>query len=125
MENLAAHIEALALERSRALVQRDVAAMERILADEFVYVNSHGEARDKAAYIKGSLQNEMITWREQTLSEIEVFVMGDYVVLTCLVHDLARWGDETLDAYFRSVFLYGLRDGEWRCLGGNTRDVAE
>lgn len=110
--------------RSAALVARDIPTLERLLHPDFVYVNAWGEVRDKASYLgRFAASDGGPRWERQDVSEVVVRLQGACAVVTCRVHDVAHWGDDTLDAVFRSTFVYIETADGWRCLHGHTSPI--
>lgn len=110
----------LTRERSKALVEKDVAKMQRLLADTFRYVNAGGRLLDKTAYLEAYVTSDEARWSVQELDELGVEVYGETALVTCRVHDVATFGSEPLDATFRSAFVWVQQEGTWRCTYGQT-----
>jgi hypothetical protein len=117
-------IHQLALERSAALVQKDLPALERLLADEFRYTNASGMVLTKTEYLHQYVDPPDVVWLAQDLDDIAVQIYGETAVLTCRVHDQARFGTEQFDAYYRSIFVWVRQHGVWRCAIGQTTATA-
>ncbi len=125
MNPIEQQIIAVVQARSAALVAGDVAALERILHPDFVYVNSQGHKTTRADYLgRFAHPDGGPKWEQQELSEIEVHRHGDTAIVTCRVHDVANWGEYHLDAVFRSTFVYIQAAEGWRCVAGHTSEIA-
>lgn len=111
-------------ERAAALVRRDVAALEHILAPGFVYTNASGEVLDKESYLARYVHDPDVRWLSQELAEVMVQVVGDTAVVTCRVQDRAMFHGRLLDATFRSTYVYVRDAAGWRCLAGHTGPAA-
>jgi ketosteroid isomerase-like protein len=122
--DIAALIERLARDRSRALIEGDIGALDRILAPAFVYTNASGEMTDKAAYLR-RMTNPSVKWISQDLSDVQVRLSGDTAVLTAAVHDRASFDGQPLDAKFRSTFVYVRNPSGWHCVAGHTSPVVD
>ncbi len=120
-----AELVRLARARSEALVRRDARALDRILADEFVYTNASGQVLDKADYLARYVDSPDVQWVAQDLEGVEVRLLGETAVVTFRVHDRARFGDQMLDAHFRSTLVFARTPGGWRCLAGHSSEDAE
>jgi hypothetical protein len=113
----------IAQARSDALVQKDSDAMNRILADEFVYINSSGEVLTKSEYIQQYVISPDAQWHSQTMEDVHIQVYDGVGVLRCRVHDVAEFAGDPFVASFRSLFVY-RRDGDaWRCVAGQTTAI--
>lgn len=110
----------LARQRSHALVHKDSLAMEALLAAEFRYINASGMVLSRDEYIEDYVKSNHIRWTAQDLADCAVTLYGDTAVLTCRVHDRGQMGSDEFDATYRSIFVWVARDGEWRCVVGQT-----
>jgi ketosteroid isomerase-like protein len=118
-------VRRLAAERSRALVRKDLAALDRILAPGFVYTNASGEVLDREAYLARYVRDPAVKWLSQELEDVRVRVFGGTAVLTCRVRDRAELGGHSLDASFRSTYVYVQGETGWRCAAGHTGPAAQ
>lgn len=118
-------VRRVAAERSAALVRKDVAALDRILAPEFVYTNASGEVLDKEEYLARYVRDPNVRWLSQELEDVEVRVAGNSAVVTCRVRDRAMFGGQSLDAVFRSTYVYVREEAGWRCMAGHTGPAAQ
>lgn len=110
--------------RSDALVQKDGDAMNRILADEFVYINSSGEVLTKTDYIEQYVISPEAQWRSQTMEDVHIQLYDGVGIVRYRVHDDAEFAGDPFVASFRSLFVY-RRDGDtWRCVVGQTTAIA-
>jgi ketosteroid isomerase-like protein len=106
--------------RSDALVAKDADALRRLLHEDFLYVTATGDVVDREEYLGRFVLDEQVRWLSQTLHEPRVAVAGDTAVITGLVHDVAQWGDNAVDATFRTTMTWVRAGGGWRCLAGHT-----
>jgi len=114
----------LALQRSAALVHKDISTLQRLLADEFRYINASGMVLTKSDYLHQYLESPDIRWLSQELDESVVQIYGETAVLTCRVHDQGQFGTDQFDAYYRSLFVWVRQYGIWRCAIGQTTAIA-
>ena len=121
--------EVLAVEKARtaALERSDVAALDRIMADDVTYVHASGKVDTKKSYLDAirSGQLRYISWQARNL-QVRVFgdsaaINGEYAV---------RVTDSRVQAapFDISIFIltvYTRRDGRWQQVAWqSTRDVA-
>ena len=106
------HVRQLSDDWVKAVVRADAAALDRIMADDFIFTYPL-EGDDKAQFIadvtSGNLKVEHIK-REQT----SVRVFGQTAVLTA--RDSATWlyhGRELVDQY-KNISVFTERDGRWQ-----------
>lgn len=111
--------------RSEALVHKDVEAMSRILADEFMYINARGRMLTKQEYIENYLRSPNVQWGNQTIEEVQVQLYGDTALLYAKVHDVVTFSGHVIDAHFQSLFVY-QRDATdaWRCIAGQSTAIS-
>lgn len=111
--------------RSEALVRGDVAALNQILADEFIYINANGNLLDKPAYSHLYVTSGAVRFVAQTMDDIRVHVYGEAAVLTCRVHDRFEYQQRPFESDYRSMFVYAWQAGQWRCVAGQTTAIAK
>ena len=111
-----------------ALDHSDVAALERIMADDVTYVHASGKVDTKKSYLDAIRSGELhyISWEPVKLN---VRTMGDGAVIdgeyTVRVTD-ARVQPTPFDISIFIVSVYARRDGRWQQIAWqSTRDVAK
>jgi hypothetical protein len=115
----------LAHERSTALVQKDTATLDRLLATTFCYTNANGITLTKTDYFQQYVETSHIIWTAQTLDETQVSLYNHTAVLTCRIHDQGLFGDQPFDAYYRSTFVWIYQQGSWQCVAGHTTAITQ
>ncbi len=106
-----------------AEVNRDEAALRRLVDDRFVFNTSKGTTTGKEELISSILGMSMV---DQTIRERSVVVEGD-VALVFGTSELtfAGEGDERSVAALRYTAAYVNRDGQWRMLALQMQRRAE
>lgn len=80
-------------ERQRALLAKDYDAVERLFADELVYVHASGAIHSKAEYM--AYIRDVATYHSVTRDGFNVQLHGDVAVMTGpQVNEIARKGQE-------------------------------
>jgi hypothetical protein len=87
----AGDIEKLEQERFTAYVKGDAAALERIFADNLVYIHSNGVSDPKSAVLQSFASGELKISRFDA-EDIQGRRIGDVMVATGLVHVTCRSG---------------------------------
>jgi ketosteroid isomerase-like protein len=102
-------------ERIGATVKKDFGALNRILADDFVAVESSGRVIDKAQTISGNIEFGGEDVRTDAV-DIKVKVYGDTAVTTgrLSIKGKNRETDSDLKLLFTSVWV--KRDGQWQAI---------
>ena len=106
-------IQKLEQERFRAYVEGDVAALDRIFADDLVYIHSNGVPDTKAAVVQSFASGDLKISRFDA-EEIKVRRIGDVMVAVGLVHvDLVNKGTAA-KFDLRYTAIYVNQGGQWR-----------
>jgi dienelactone hydrolase/ketosteroid isomerase-like protein len=111
----AGDIQKLEQQRFTAYVKGDVAALERIFADDLVYIHSNGVSDPKSAVLQSFASGELKISRFDA-EDIKVRPIGDVMVATGLVHvDLVN---KSSPAKFdmRYSAAYVSQNGQWRLM---------
>lgn len=96
----------------RGLVERDAGALERTMADDFIF-NYPLEGDDKMQFITDVIAGEL-TVEYLHRENVRVRIYGSTAVLSG--RDTAKWhykGREIAGQY-RSIHVYAERDGRWQ-----------
>jgi uncharacterized protein (TIGR02246 family) len=109
----AGDIQKLEQERFTAYVKSDVAALERIFADDLVYIHSNGVSDPKSAVLQSFASGELKISRFDA-EDIQVRQIGDVMVATGLVHvDLVNKGNSAkFDLRYSAIYVN--QGGQWR-----------
>lgn len=128
-ESSPAEKEVMAAEEARtaALEHSDVAALERIMADDVTYIHASGKVDTKKSYLDAirSGQLHYISWKAKNL---QVRVLGDSAVINgeyaVRVTD-SRVQPTPFDINIFILTVYARRDGHWQQIAWqSTRDTA-
>src|SRR5207302_9705491 len=114
----AAEQEIMKLEQTvtDAQIKKDRAALERLLADDYLYTHSNGSVLNKAQEIAQSLSSD-VQWTDSKFADLKVRIFGDVAVLT---------GRQTLQGTAkgyvpgprRIIDIFVKRSGRWQWVGG-------
>lgn len=123
----------MVLERawSAASVKHDLAAIEGILADDFVGFDGRGFRSDKAAELKeaaspvpGASAAPMALLSEE-LSDLEVRVFGTAAVLTALNTAKFKTPAGETTVRYRRTTVWAKRGGKWQCVSFHASRLME
>jgi hypothetical protein len=114
--------------RIAALEHADVAALERILADDLTYVHASGKTDNKASFLVAIRSGELhyVSWQSKAmhvrvLGGTAAAIDGEYLVR---VTD-RRVKPDPFDVNIFFLGVYVKRDGRWKMVAWqSTRDVA-
>jgi Domain of unknown function (DUF4440) len=129
-ERTPAEKEVLAVETARtaALVHSDVAALDRIMADNITYVHASGKVDTKASFL-GAIRSGQLHYLAWMPVRLNVRAMGDTAVLDgeYAVRAVDRRVQEApLDLDIFILTVYTRRDGRWQQIAWqSTRDAAK
>jgi uncharacterized protein (TIGR02246 family) len=109
----AADVEKLEQERLTAYVKSDVAALNRIFADDIVYIHSNGVADTKATVVQSFASGDLKISRFDG-EDIKVRQVGDVMIATGIAHaELVNKGNAA-KFDIRYTAIYANRGGQWR-----------
>jgi ketosteroid isomerase-like protein len=102
-------------ELTRAAVEGDVAAFERLFAEDLTHGSQSGRFRTKAQWMQGKTQgrSEYVSFDTE---DLQVRVLGETAVATGL--STARWREagRVAGGQFRFLRVWARRDGQWRVI---------
>jgi len=107
----------LQLERdcSEAVVKKDAAALDRILAADFVAHDSSGVRNKKQAI--SALTSAAIKVESGVLSDMKAIVLGDTAVVHGLWTEKSTSGGKDTSGRHRWTDTFVKLDGRWQCVG--------
>lgn len=122
--NEAAIAEVLQAEQEwvRAHEVLDVAAIDRLMGEDYTTITSSGEVRGKAETL-ASYQSQSRIWESATSDEYLVRVYGDTAIV------VGRWTakgtntDEAFDYSARFTSVYVKRDGRWQIVSDQSTSM--
>jgi ketosteroid isomerase-like protein len=99
-----------------AVMQQDVAAVGRILADDFIATSSRGEIRDKAKEIDDIRPSPDFKMEAFNLDDIRVRVFSDTAIVTGRSTLQVAFKGQSSTSVFRYTRVYVKRDGRWQAV---------
>src|SRR5919109_36780 len=112
-------------EQIQALLQHDVATLDRIMADECVHVESNGTIRTKAQFIAAFKAGEF-AFDAFTIEENRVRIHGDTAVAIGRYSNRTRTGGQTLPTKrARHLRVYVKRAGSWQLIAHQATELRE
>lgn len=109
-------VRALEQRRIDATRKNDIAALEPLLHDSLIYVNSVGQIYDKPSYLREIGTNALSYEVDFDVRETEVRALDDLVVLAGVMLGHARLEGEQQVFHFRSLSVWRKDAGDWRML---------
>jgi ketosteroid isomerase-like protein len=102
-------------ERNQALPKGDVAALERIYADDLVYTNATGALLTKAQHL-ANLKDRTLNFRSFKHDDVQVRVHGNTGVVTGISTSAVDYKGTVSSSPRRFVNVYVKQDGRWLCV---------
>ena len=101
-------------EYRQALLKRDVAALERIWADDYTFINASGELLSKADRLANLRSGATALGAIKSEDEPVVRVYGDAAVAISRVTIAGRYSGRETSGVFRSMHVWAKRQGRWQ-----------
>lgn len=103
-----------------AIIEEDVAALERLGADDLIYTHAGGWIEGKAGFI-GHITDGPLRFPVIEYADTEVRQHGDAAVLTCELHLETLDRDGAVgDLHFRVTHVWHRAAGDWRLLASQS-----
>lgn len=117
----------LEAERKRidAYINCDKQILDRIMSDDFYYVNSRGKIVTKNQLIS-ALQNRVVTFESIELDDVNVRIFDNTAIITGKLHEVGKSGDESFNEEFRFTRIYLRQNGnEWRSVAYHSSKIVD
>jgi hypothetical protein len=109
------HIIELDRQRMQAMAVKDIATLNRLLADELIYCHSSARLDTKQSLI-GAMQSGATVYTGVEPSEVKAQDCGDAVVLTGIARINVMSGGKPNAFSVRFTDVYAKRGGEWQMI---------
>lgn len=100
-------------QRYRAMIERDLPALDRVLADDMVYMHSKG-AIDTKESLMAALQEGKFTFKSAETSDVSVRAYGAAAILHGKVTLVVDVGGVEHVAHNSFTTVWVCQDGDWR-----------
>jgi ketosteroid isomerase-like protein len=108
------HIEALELQWRNAQLNDDVAAMDKLLSDDFLGITANGEVDTKQQFLD-RMHNRTLTITTLDMSEQKIKLVGPVAIVTSLAQVDGTSDGQPLTGRFRYTRVYQKLPGDtWR-----------
>lgn len=109
-----------------ALMRRDVAALDRIWSDDYLFTNADGALLTKAQRLanlkSGATGFESINSNED---EVKLRVYGDVVVVNSRVTLKGQYSEKKTSGQFRSLHVWVRHGGRWQLVANQITRIAQ
>ena len=100
--------------RNEALPKGDIAALEKIYADDLVYTNARGETLTKAQHL-AELKGRKLNFQSFKHSDVQVHVYGDTGIVTGVSTSAVSYNGTVSSSPRKFVNVYVKQNGRWLC----------
>jgi ketosteroid isomerase-like protein len=112
-QETARELEKLERDLVAAIGRGDLAAYDRIVADDYVAFEASGKTTPKAE-IMASYRSGARKYTDLAIFDVEGRVFGDTAVVTAKTKGLRKEGERNVPNRVRYIRVYAKRNGEWR-----------
>jgi ketosteroid isomerase-like protein len=112
-DRLHREIENLESQWLKAVMQNDVATVNRLLADDYLGINPNGTLETKADALAQQRSGTVKITRIDP-ENVKVRVYGDTAVVTSRVQVSGHDGDRDISGEYHYTRVYNRRSGEWK-----------
>jgi len=118
MKSEEAEVRRIESEWGDAFEQRDFAALDRIMADEYILTDPLGNVRDKAESLNAIASNEVFF--ESTRSDnVKVYINGDTAVITGRSTFRGRYRGWSMAGRYQYTDVLVKRQGSWQAMSSH------
>jgi hypothetical protein len=107
----------------QAYLKRDGAALDRVLADEYVFTNDQGKVVNKAATLAMFASGER-TISSYNIDDAQVFVYNGAAVMIYHYTSKEQYKGRADDGQYRLTRVFVRRSGRWQIVAGQETRVA-
>lgn len=111
-------------QRMAAMANKDIAALEKLIADDLIYTHSSARLDTKASLI-GNMTSGSTVYTEVTPSDVVAQDCGDTVVLTGKARIGVMSGGKPNAFTVRFTDVYAKRNGQWQMVTWQSTRLAE
>jgi ketosteroid isomerase-like protein len=121
-EQTVAELTRLDAEFQRAVGAKDVAAVAKFLADDYILVTASSRIMTKQELLK-EIAPAGLTWEMNASREVSVRVYGDTAIVTALLEQKGIDNNERFDSPVRYTDTWLREDGTWRQIAAHASPV--
>jgi ketosteroid isomerase-like protein len=104
-----------------AYVKRDPSFVQRLTADNFLFIGPDGNSVGKADYVKGMTGPTVFTTFD--IGELKVRTVGDVAIVTGTATITAKTGDKDESGKYAFTDVFAKKAGEWKAISGQATVV--
>lgn len=130
--NLEREIVRMEREFAVATMRNDMAALDRIMADDYTFTDSSGAVRTKTQVFTDLAQvlaqaNVMSVYKIESINpdELKVHVYGDTAVVTGRTRVKAYTADQSISDQYRFKRVWVKQQGRWQLVANHSTHIAQ
>jgi len=97
----------------KAIVRKDVAAIQANMADDFRQIDGDGDIEDKASFVSGVVAANLEI-DPYTVDDFEIRLYGDAALLSGRTRMTGRYNAKPFVSHYRYIDVYARRNGVWK-----------
>jgi ketosteroid isomerase-like protein len=105
------------------LVKADVAALDRILAADYVFTDSDGQSHTKAQSLASHRSGE-VKFESFTINEMKPRILGDVAIVHGLSTEKSSYQGKDTSGRYRWTDVFAKRGGRWQAVATHVSKVA-
>jgi ketosteroid isomerase-like protein len=110
--------------RMQAMAERDIAALEDVIAEDLVYTHSSSRLDTKQSLI-GNMKSGSTVYSSVVPSDVQAQDIGDAVVLTGIAHIEVTSSGKEMKFGVRFTDVYARRGGKWQMVAWQSTKLPE
>jgi len=108
-------LKALDAKMTDAFKDRDVKALDKYTAKDYLEIDPRGGVHNKKKYLE-HLSKGIAKFEDLKETDVKVRVFGNTAVLTGLLHLKGKVQDKDISGDYRWTRVYNKKGGEWLCI---------
>jgi uncharacterized protein (TIGR02246 family) len=108
----------------QALARRDVAALDRIWADDYTFINPMGQLVTKQQRLANLTSGATAFGAIENIGEAQVRVYGNSAVVTSRASVIARYSGQEGSGDYRAMSVWVKRNGRWQLVANQITRIA-
>jgi ketosteroid isomerase-like protein len=110
--------------RNAALPKGDIAALEKIYADDLIYTNARGESLTKAQHL-ADLKGRKLNFQSFKHNDVQVHVYGNTGIVTGISTSAVSYKGTVSSSPRKFMNVYAEQNGHWLCVAHVETPVAQ
>jgi ketosteroid isomerase-like protein len=111
-------------ERDQAMQKRDIATLDRLHADDFVFVNTRGQLLSKAQYLE-DIRSGNLKFLTFEMGDYRFHIYGDTVIMNGRASSVVEYHGKVNRVPRRFTSVYVKLQGQWRLVAHQATLIAE